>query len=60
MCIRDRLNKAESIVKKSEINLEEFKKDLIVKSAELLEITVLDHIIVGQNSYFSFADENTL
>jgi outer membrane protein len=31
----DELNKAESIVKKSEINLEEFKKDLIVKSAEL-------------------------
>jgi len=31
----DELNKAESIVKKSEINLEEFKKDLIVKSAQL-------------------------
>ena len=31
----DELNKAESIVKKSEINLAEFKKDLIVKSAEL-------------------------
>ena len=31
----DELNKAESIIKKSEINLEEFKKDLIVKSAEL-------------------------
>ena len=30
----DELNKAESIVKKSEINLEEFKKDLIVKSAK--------------------------
>ena len=31
----DELNKAESIVKKSEINLEEFKKDLIVESAKL-------------------------
>ena len=31
----DELNKAESIVKKSEINLAEFKKDLIIKSAEL-------------------------
>ena len=31
----DELNKAESIVKKSKINLEEFKKDLIIKSAEL-------------------------
>ena len=31
----DELNKAESMVKKSEVNLEEFKKDLIVKSAEL-------------------------
>ena len=31
----DELNKAESIIKKSKINLEEFKKDLIVKSAEL-------------------------
>jgi DNA repair protein RadC len=32
----------------------------IMKSAELLEITVLDHIIVGQNAYFSFADEHEL
>jgi DNA repair protein RadC len=32
----------------------------IMKSAELLEITILDHIIVGQNAYFSFADEHEL
>ena len=32
----------------------------IVNSAELLEISVLDHIIVGQNNYFSFADEHEL
>ena len=31
-----------------------------VKSAELLEITVHDYIIVGQNTYFSFADEHEL
>ena len=31
----DELNKAESKIKKSEINLEEFKKELIIKSAEL-------------------------
>ncbi len=32
----------------------------IVKSAELLEITILYHIIVGQNTYFSFADKHEL
>lgn len=32
----------------------------IMKSGELLEITVLDHIIVGQNTYFSFVDEHEL
>ena len=32
----------------------------IVKSAELLEITLIDHIIVEQNTYFSFADEHEL
>ena len=31
----DELNKAESIINKSKVNLEEFKKDLIIKSAEL-------------------------
>ena len=31
-----------------------------VKSAKLLEITVPDYIIVGQNTYFSFADEHEL
>ena len=31
----DELNKARSIINKSEINLEEYKKDLIIKSAEL-------------------------
>jgi DNA repair protein RadC len=29
----------------------------IKKSAELLEIALLDHIIVGNNRYYSFADE---
>jgi len=27
---------------------------------ELLEINIIDHIIVGQNTYFSFADEQML
>lgn len=43
------------------LNPSESDKNLtknLVKSAELLEITVLDHIIIGQNSYFSFADES--
>jgi DNA repair protein RadC len=31
-----------------------------LSNAELLEITLLDHIIVGQNTYFSFADEQEL
>ncbi|MDP2424686.1 MAG: DNA repair protein RadC [Bacteroidales bacterium] len=30
------------------------------KSGELLEISVLDHIIVGDNNYFSFADEGLM
>ena len=32
----------------------------IKKGAQILEITLLDHIIIGQNTYFSFADEQQL
>ncbi|MBE6335796.1 MAG: JAB domain-containing protein [Lentimicrobiaceae bacterium] len=32
----------------------------IVKAAHFLEIKILDHIIVGNNIYFSFADEGIL
>lgn len=32
----------------------------VVKSAELMNIKVLDHIIIGDEDYFSFADENML
>ena len=32
----------------------------IQKAANLFEITVLDHIIICNNSYYSFADENIL
>ena len=32
----------------------------IKDSAELMDITVLDHIIVADNSYFSFADEGLI
>lgn len=30
------------------------------KGAKILEIELLDHIIIGQNNYFSFADEDLL
>lgn len=32
----------------------------LVKAGSLLEINVLDHIIVGENNYFSFADEGII
>ena len=34
--------------------------ELLVKSGEILQITVLDHLIIGNNNYFSFADRNLL
>jgi DNA repair protein RadC len=30
------------------------------EGGELLEINIIDHIIIGQNTYFSFADEQML
>jgi DNA repair protein RadC len=46
-------------------NLKPSKADLditkkIATSAKLLDINVLDHIIIGGDSYFSFADEDLL
>ena len=32
----------------------------IIESGKLLEIAVLDHIIVGQNQFYSFADEGNM
>ncbi|MBT7463546.1 MAG: JAB domain-containing protein, partial [Bacteroidetes bacterium] len=32
----------------------------IKQAGELLDISVLDHIILSEESYFSFADENLL
>jgi len=32
----------------------------IIKAAQIMDITVLDHIIIGQNKYLSFADEGLL
>lgn len=32
----------------------------IKNGAQILEITLLDHLIIGQNNYFSFADEQQL
>ena len=34
--------------------------DKIIKSGELLEITILDHLIISTNGYFSFADQELL
>jgi DNA repair protein RadC len=32
----------------------------IKDAAKLMDISVLDHVIIGQNKYFSFADEGLL
>lgn len=32
----------------------------LVEGAKLLDFVILDHIIIGDNNYFSFADENLL
>ena len=32
----------------------------IIKSGKLLDIQVLDHLIIADNNYFSFADNNLL
>lgn len=34
--------------------------DRIVEAAKLMDLRVIDHIIVGENGYFSFADENMI
>jgi DNA repair protein RadC len=34
--------------------------DDVVKAAQLFDIRVLDHLIVGESSYFSFADQHLL
>ena len=30
------------------------------EGSELLEINIIDHIIIAQNTYFSFADEQII
>ncbi len=38
-----------------------YKTDKKIKSAgEMIDISVLDHIIIGEEKYYSFADENTI
>jgi len=32
----------------------------IVDAGKIMEVPVLDHIIVGDNDYFSFADEGLI
>lgn len=46
-------------------NISPSESDIILteklrKGAKLLEINIIDHIIIGQNTYFSFADEQKL
>ena len=46
-------------------NISPSKSDVVLTSklkegSELLEINIIDHIIIGQNTYFSFADEQML
>ncbi len=45
-------------IKPSEQDLKLTKK--ISEGGKLLDINVLDHTIIGENSYFSFADENLI
>ena len=46
-------------------NLQPSKTDIaltkkIKTAAQAIDIQLLDHLIVSENGYFSFADENTL
>jgi DNA repair protein RadC len=46
-------------------NLQPSEADLnltknLVKAGEFLELKVLDHLIIGEDSYFSFADEGLM
>lgn len=34
--------------------------ELLVEQGKLLEIPIIDHIIIGKNKYFSFADNNII
>ncbi|PKP34639.1 MAG: hypothetical protein CVU00_06020 [Bacteroidetes bacterium HGW-Bacteroidetes-17] len=45
-------------IKPSEQDLKLTKK--IVEGGQLLDINVLDHLIIGDNNFFSFADENLI
>ena len=45
-------------IKPSEQDLKLTKK--IVEGGQLLDINVLDHLIIGDEKYFSFADENLI
>ncbi|MCP4551933.1 MAG: JAB domain-containing protein [Bacteroidetes bacterium] len=45
-------------IKPSEADIKLTKK--IIEGGRLLDINVLDHIIIGEETYFSFADENMM
>jgi DNA repair protein RadC len=51
-------NHPSGVVTPSEADCRITKK--IVDSGAMLEVTVIDHIIIGEDSYYSFADDGTL
>lgn len=51
-------NHPTGVLKPSETDLKMTKT--IQKAAEILDILLIDHIIIGENSFFSFKDENLL
>ncbi|SHF38854.1 DNA repair protein RadC [Mariniphaga anaerophila] len=51
-------NHPSGTMKASEADLKITRK--IKQAAELMDISVLDHIIIGQNNYLSFADEGMM
>ncbi|MEI7500345.1 MAG: DNA repair protein RadC [Bacteroidota bacterium] len=51
-------NHPSGVVTPSEADMRITKK--IREAGAMLEVTVLDHLIIGENSYYSFADDGTL
>ena len=56
-CIRGH-NHPSGVITPSEADIKITKK--LVEEGKLLEIAVLDHLIVGQDQYYSFADEGQM
>jgi DNA repair protein RadC len=47
-----------TLITPSEADIKITKK--LVDAGKLLEIAVLDHLIIGQDQFYSFADEGSL